>query len=232
MEEKNALTIPVAIIVAGALVAGAVLYTNRSGTTPQVANIQTTEGEIAPITAEDHILGNPEAPIKIVEYSDTSCPFCKRFHPTLRQIMDEYGKDGRVAWVYRHFPLDQLHPNAKKEAEGLECVNELGGNAKFWEYTHLFYDTTQSDPNGLPLSEQTKLAKSIGIDGEEFESCVASGKFTEKIQAQYNDAFNAGVMGTPFSFIITPSGSKVPINGALPYTDVKRAIDALLAESN
>lgn len=240
-EHKSILTVPVAIIIAGALVAGAVLFTKTSPSNNEAAaGVPNTEGVLAPITSEDHILGNPDATIKIVEFSDTSCPFCKMFHPTLKQIMDEYGKDGRVAWVYRHFPLNKpnslgqvLHPNAGKEAEATECAAELGGNVKFWEYTNRLYEVTPSvtsqTPQGLPLSELSKIAAYVGLDQQEFQSCLDSGKYTDEVEKDYVDGVNAGVLGTPFSFLITDSGSKVPINGALPYAEIKKAIDALLA---
>src|SRR3989338_10021269 len=122
---KNILTMPIAVVIAGALIAGAVIYSGGKTTNGNTANVpqqqpvaqQTGDLEkMTPITSSDHIRGNPDAPVKIVEYSDTECPFCKRFHTTMKEVMDEYGKDGKVAWVYRHFQLDQLHSKARKAA--------------------------------------------------------------------------------------------------------------------
>src|SRR5437868_3213524 len=131
-------SVPFAIVIAGGLIAGALYYSNlkvKQG--EMVAQANSTNGtkgttSIREVTSDDHILGNPNAPVVIVEYSDTECPFCKQFHTTLRRVMTEYGKDGKVAWVYRHFPIDSLHSKARKEAEALECANELGGSVKFW----------------------------------------------------------------------------------------------------
>ena len=130
--QKNTLAMPIAVVIAGALIAGAVIYsggkapTAGTATQPQQQVAQQTGDleKMTPISSSDHIRGNPDAPVKIVEYSDTECPFCKRFHETMKQVMDEYGKDGKVAWVYRHFPLDQLHSKARKEAVALECAKE------------------------------------------------------------------------------------------------------------
>jgi protein-disulfide isomerase len=227
-EPKNVLTVPVAIIVAGALIAGAVLYTKKPTAGPQVANLQETTAELPPITAEDHILGNPDAPVKIVEYSDTSCPFCKRFHPTMKQIMTEYGKDGRVAWVYRHYPIPQLHPNAPREAEALECAGELGGNTKFWDYTHRLYDVTAATAQGLSDTQLVDIAKYVGVDTAKFEGCLNSGKHAERVQKDFSGGAAAGVLGTPFSFVVTNDGKKVPIEGAYSYTEVKKIIDTIL----
>ena len=81
-----------------------------------------TTDAVRPVTREDHIKGNPDAPIKIVEYSDFECPFCKRFHDTMNEVMSEVD-NGQVAWVFRHFPLDQLHPvKARAVAVASECV--------------------------------------------------------------------------------------------------------------
>jgi protein-disulfide isomerase len=90
---------------------------------------------MVPVTAADHIRGDISAPVKIVEYSDLECPFCKRFHTTLQEIMkSSYGTENKVAWVFREFPLAQLHPKAVKEAEAAECVAELGGNEAYWKF--------------------------------------------------------------------------------------------------
>jgi protein-disulfide isomerase len=88
--------------------------------------------KMAPVTDKDHIKGDISAPVKIVEYSDLECPFCKRFHATMQEVVKSY--DGKVAWVFRQFPLAQLHPKAVKEAEAAECVASLGGNAAFWKF--------------------------------------------------------------------------------------------------
>lgn len=89
---------------------------------------------LAEVTEEDHIRGSFDAPFILVEYSDIDCPYCARFHETMTQVMNTYGDSGQVAWVYRHFPLTQLHPNAGLKAEASECFAELGGNDTFWNY--------------------------------------------------------------------------------------------------
>lgn len=95
--------------------------------------------KLAPVTAADHLNGDINAPIKIVEYSDIDCPFCKRFHATLEQVKALYGD--KVVWVYRHFPITQLHPDSFNKSHASECVAELGGNDKFWQYLKLLSDS-------------------------------------------------------------------------------------------
>jgi len=94
------------------------------------------------ILATDHIVGNPNAPIVIVEYSDSDCPYCQKFHTTMQEVKDTYGD--KVAWVYRHFPLDSLHPKARMEAEASECVAKLSNNETFWEYLEAMFTINSS----------------------------------------------------------------------------------------
>lgn len=90
--------------------------------------------KLRPLDATDHLIGSLDAPVVILEYSDLECPYCKRFHDTMNQIMAEYGKSGQVAWAYRHFPILSNHPDAAKVAEASECAAELGGNEAFWKF--------------------------------------------------------------------------------------------------
>jgi len=238
------MNIPTAIIIAGAIVAGSIIFTMRSPQATQSPTEPVLAGNtFRAVSTEDHILGNPNAKIKIVEYSDTSCPFCKVFHNTMRRIISEYGKDGNVAWIYRSFPIDKpgtrpdggiLHINAGHEAQALECAGSLGGNDKFWAYTNRLYEITPSvtgtSPDGLDQKELPKIAEYIGLNITDFKNCLDSGKFKDKVEAEYMDGLNFGIEGTPSSIIITPSGKNIPIPGAQPYESVKQAIDALLAD--
>ena len=138
------LAIPIAIVIAGALIAGGLFFaTSRpsSGTNAAAGQQPAPEATgdleaMAEITSNDHIRGNPDAAVTIVEYADFECPFCKRFHFTMQQVVRDY--DGKVAWVYRQFPLDQLHTKARKEAVASECAAEIGGNDAFWKYTETY----------------------------------------------------------------------------------------------
>ena len=240
MEEPskaNNLSIPVAIVIAGALIAGAVyMGTNRTNTannqvqaTPeqQSGNLE----QMAAITNEDHIRGNPNAPVKIVEYSDMECPFCKGFHSTMQQIMDEYEKDGKVGWVYRHFPLDSIHPvKARAEAVAAECANELGGNDAFWKFTNRFFEVTPSNNQTDIETVLPQIAREIGINESQFAACLESGKYDERIQNDLDNAVATGGNGTPWSIVVTASGKKYPLSGAQPYEAVKQLIELALSE--
>ena len=190
-------------------------------------------GAVKPVDGEDHILGNPNAPVKLVEFSDFECPFCKRFHPIMKRLMEEYGKEGKVAWVYRHFPIDSLHSKARKEAQAAECANELGGNDAFWAYTDRVYEVTPSN-NRLDLAVLPRIAEGIGLDRAKFEACLEGdsrgGKYANHIEADVQDAAASGGTGTPYSLVIAPNGKTFPINGAQPYAAVKSIIDLALKE--
>lgn len=241
---QSTLNIPTAIIIAGAIIAVSIIYVVKpAGSGTQTAMPAASPAEIKTVTDTDHILGNPAAKIKIVEYSDPSCPFCKIFHNTMRKIMTEYGKSGNVAWVYRNFPIDKpgtrpdggiLHPNAGHEAQALECAGALGGNDKFWAYTNRLYDitpsVTASSPDGLDQKQLPAIAQYVGLNVTDFQTCLDSGRYKDKVEAQYLEGLNVGIEGTPTSFILTPSGKTVPVAGAEPYESVKAAIDALLAD--
>ncbi|OJI09032.1 MAG: disulfide bond formation protein DsbA [Candidatus Vogelbacteria bacterium CG10_big_fil_rev_8_21_14_0_10_49_38] len=231
--------IPIAIVVAGVLIAGAILYSSggrladgNNFATQVGQQIAETDGAnitIKPITDQDHIRGNPDAPVKIVEFSDIECPFCKRFHPTMKQVFDEYGKNGQVTWVYRHFPLDAIHPKARKEAEATECANELGGNDKFWAYLDQIYEVTPSN-NNLDPKELPNIAEFVGLNRAKFEQCLSSGKYARHVADDLSDAQNSGGNGTPWSIIVAPNGKMIPLSGAQPYTAVKQLIELALQE--
>lgn len=179
---------------------------------------------LAPITNEDHIKGNKNAKITIVEYSDTECPFCKRFHPTMQQIVDDY--NGQVNWVYRHFPLTSLHSKAPKEAEATECAAELGGNDGFWAYLDRLFAVTPAN-NGLDLAQLPQIAEDVGLNRSKFEACLNSGKYAQKIQDQTDQAQAAGGRGTPYSIIVS-GDQTIPVSGALPLEQIKSMIEPLL----
>ena len=240
MENQNQnYTVSTAIIIAGLIIAGAVLL-KPAGTNDLKYDKNKKEGvqeqqvsidieNVKEISQEDYILGNPNAPIKIIEFSDIECPFCKRFHVTMNRIVDEYGKDGKVAWVYRHFPLDQLHSNARKEAQATECAGEIGGNTAFWEYLNRIFEITPSN-DGLDLAELPEIAEYVGIDKVKFNECLTSNRYADKIESQVQDAISSGAKGTPYSIVIAPNGKKLVINGAQPYEKVKAIIESLLNE--
>ncbi len=231
--QKGFITLPGAIIIAAAIIAIAIIWVNKPAGNPATAAQKKQPAEqihIAPVTTAEHILGNPNADVKIVEYSDPSCPYCKTFNPVMAKIMDEYGPTGKVAWIYRHYPLDKpdsegriLHPNAGHEAQALECAASLGGNTKFWAFEKQLYTITPSvtpqSPEGLDQKKLPGIAKSAGIDPVAFNECLTSGQFKSKVETQFLDGVNANVTGTPTSFFLlsdtVPAAAVTYITNAL-----------------
>lgn len=226
------IAIPVAIVAAGALIALALFFAGRGAAPlPGAQNNQPTGNpeNVPAVTSEDHILGNPDAPIVVIEYSDIECPFCKNFHITMKQIMDEYGDTGQVAWVYRNFPLAQLHPNAPRLAEAAECVADLGGNTTYWRFLDEIFAIAPGN-NLFPMSRLNEAVESVGVNVQNFESCLNSGKFQARVEKEFNDAVQTGGQGTPHNIIVTQSGSKIPVPGAQDYARMKTIIDTIIRE--
>jgi protein-disulfide isomerase len=226
-DTKSIIAIPLAIVIAGGLIAGAIFMTNNNSDTV-VTNGNSNIREVKAVTSDDHIMGNPDAKLIVVEYSDTECPFCKNFHNTMRQIMQEHGSTGDVAWVYRHFPLDNLHKKARNEALATECVASIGGENAFWKYINQIFDITPANDK-LDPAELLNIAKEQGIDEAKFTACMADGSLAEKVESDYQSGLDAGVEGTPYSIILVKgSQTVVPIDGAQPYSVVSNVINTLL----
>lgn len=186
-------------------------------------------GAFRPIdTAKDHVRGNANAGITLLEYSDLECPFCKQFHQTVNDTLSTYGD--KVRLVFRHFPIPQLHSKAPKEAEATECAAELGGNDAFWKFVDRIFAITPSN-DGLDPAELPKIASAIGLNQKKFETCLASGKYASTVQDDERDAQSAGSyqsrLGTPFSVIIS-GDQKIPVPGAVPASQLKQMLDAVV----
>jgi len=226
-------SIPGAVIVAGILIASAIVFTGwKSEPSDQVKVEPGTIEEngaptsdafknISPVTDEDHILGNKDAKVKIVTFSDMECPFCTRFESTMKQVVSDYS--GQAAWVYRHYPLESLHQNAKPAAEASECVTKIGGPAKFWDFMTKFTEAVESGSGGK--IDVANLAKQVGVD---VSSCIGKGEYDGKITGQMDDANNSGFEGTPYSVVIVDGTPVTTINGAYPVDEVKKIVDQYL----
>lgn len=226
----GSLVVALAILLHGGIIkvgkpvsAPAAPTTAQPATAPQP---QPAQVEVEKLRDNDHLRGSRSANVLLIEYSDLECPFCKRFHPTAQQAVDEY--KGQVAWVYRHFPLDQIHSKADKEAEATECAKEQAGDDGFWKMADKIYEVTPSN-NGLNLDDLPKLASQIGLDQNKFKACLDSGKYAQYVENDYQSGIKAGINGTPGNILLdTKTGKTIPIPGAVPFETLKSSIDALL----
>jgi protein-disulfide isomerase len=229
-QQQQNLAIPVAIVVAGIIVAGALFFAGKAVAPSNTATNTATTGDafkVPPVAADDHILGNPGATVTIIEYTDIECPFCKQFHATMEEIMNVYGADGKVAWVLRNFPIVQLHSNAPKLAEAAECIAHELGNTAYWKFlTEVF--TIAPSGSFFPLDRLTEVATKVGANADTFNQCVAADTYKDLIAKQFKDATATGGQGTPHSIIVTADGQAVAMEGAQPYATVKSVIDSVI----
>jgi len=178
---------------------------------------------------DDPIIGNPDAPITIVEFSDFQCPFCARFHTqTLPSILEEYIEQGKVKLVFRDFPIQSIHPNALPASVAAECANDQN---KFREMHDMLFEK-QNEWNKLETTEALSLfsqyASEIQLDQEILDSCLTSGKHIPEIKKDLDDGREYGVTGTPGFFVGNDQIGFVELKGAQPFESFKKVIDAQL----
>lgn len=186
---------------------------------------EATLKKVPAVSKDDHIRGKMNAQVTLIEYSDYECPFCNRFHPTMKQVMSEFGD--KVAWVYRHFPLG-FHANAQKLSEMSECVAKLGGSEKFWQFSDMLYEKIATDTSIAQLDNALGIVSQIGLNQIAVKSCVDNGEMAQKVTDQMNAGSNAGISGTPGTIVISKDGKYELIPGALPFEQVKAIIEKYL----
>lgn len=179
--------------------------------------------------AHEPVAGKPDARYQLIVYSDYECPFCKRFDPTLKKIIETYGD--RLAIGMRDFPLSFHGQAAQDEAAAGQCLFKLAGNEAFWQFSHAVFAATGSNGQGLPTGTLDKLLAEAGVDQDTFNDCVADPATRAAIEADQASAAAAGVTGTPTSFVYdTQTGRSAKIVGAQPLSVVTNALDNLLGE--
>ncbi len=208
MFKQNKILITVVIIII--LVVGiGLLLENNKFQPPNQENGNNSNYQVKPVTPmseADHLWGIIEAPVKLIVYSDFECPFCADFYDTLKQVKDEFGD--KVVIAFRHYPLAS-HSLALNAAEASECAAEQG---KFWEmYDKLFGDNKAKT---MSTTQFKKDAVDLSLDQAKFNQCLDTEKYKDKVLAQMLEGKNAGVTGTPTSFV---NGQFLV--GAYPFKD-------------
>jgi protein-disulfide isomerase len=171
-------------------------------------------------------LGDPAAPITIVEFSDFGCPYC-RVHASsvFKELKTQYIDTGKVYYVFKDFPIRELHPQARLAAEAAECAGAQGG---YWPmHDQLFAEPSEWDGGSAETAEASfrRYAERIGLDRAAFEQCLASDQFTDEIQRDYDEARALGLTGTP-AFVIN---GKL-LSGARPIQQFSSVLDGELAQ--
>jgi protein-disulfide isomerase len=226
-QRNNSSLIPGAIICAG-LVLAVTLYQFRISKT----NATASKGDAAlvrQVTEADHVLGNPTAPIKLVEYADIDSTYSKSFQLTMEQLMAEYAASGKVVWVYRHLPLIDEHFYSESHAEAAECAAKLGGPNDFWR----FIDTLNARAPGSQQfnpKDYDGVVTSLGLLPESFHECLNSHIFQKKVGADFQNGLDAGAGGSPFTVLFVEGQNPVTIDGSVSYSSLKKIIDTAIAK--
>lgn len=230
--EKKFLTTPVAIIIASIIIAcglmgyGAITTSGNSGTKATMFT-----GKAIDVTT-DYLEGKENSKIIVVEYSDPECPYCVQVSPTIKKLREEYGN--KIAFAYRHFPLTQIHNHAFDESRAIACAGKVGGKEKFYQYIDVLYGYKMTNKT-TQLSQTIRdgFAQNIGLDTNLFGSCMKENQTTEAVTNSINDGVQAGVQGTPSTFVLlkTRKGYEVisMVDGARPYDYFKTVVDEALS---
>ncbi len=221
----NKFLIPSSIVLAGVIVAGALIYTkyptlnNQIGAGPAPLGLANSLDALK-IKKSDFILGNPSAKVVIVEYGDFQCPFCGKFFKTIESdLREQYIKTGKAAFVWRDFAF--LGEESFRASEAAKCAGDQG---KFWEYHDYLFNSQKGENQGAFKDENLKqFAKLLGLSEASFNSCFDSGKYRKDVEASVAEGKASGVSGTPTAFI-----NGKGITGALPFSEYSSAIDAAL----
>lgn len=166
---------------------------------------------IKPVTESDHIRGPKTALVTLLEYGDYQCPFCGRAHPIVEALRESMGD--RMRFVFRNFPLTQIHPHAQRAAESAEAA---GAQGKFWE----MHDTLYENQQALDDAHLLKYATALGLDPEAFLAALATGEFTPKVREDFLSGVRSGVNGTPTFFI-----NEVRYDGPHDYAPMLEALE-------
>jgi len=253
--DKTKLILPGAILIASLLISGSVVFsslnTNKFGADIEQSGSLVVGEKVDVSVDDDPILGNPEAKITMVEFSDFQCLFCRRFwEEAFRQIKKEYIDTGKVRLVYRDYPLP-FHPAAQASAEASECADEQG---KFWEmHDKIFEEQAKQGTETITygVSELKKWASQIGLDSAKFNQCLDSEKYKSEVEKDLADGSSYGVSGTPGFILMEGNETEIDtgliadaqnknqnivpmpngnyfIGGAQPFSVFKAVIDSLL----
>lgn len=219
----------VAIIIAGIIIAAAVVFTNQPkaganaiGGNPTPSGPAVSASSVRKPTANEHIIGSPSAPIVLIEYSDFQCPFCQVIYPTLKRIVSE--SNGKVAWVYRQFPLTTIHPQAAPAANASECIAAQLGNDGFWKYV----DAVFANQSKLSSEYSETLAQQFGANMAQYKQCVANSTYQNVIDADTQEIQSIGGSGTPYVVVLNTKTNKAAVMpGALPYDQAMAVIKSV-----
>lgn len=179
---------------------------------------------------DDAVLGDPDAPVTLIEFSDYECPFCKQhFTNTYAQLKTEYIDTGKVKMIFRDFPLSFHDPLATKQAIAANCAREQGDDATYYEFHDAVFTKTSSNGSGMTVDDLYAIAADMGLDAASFKECVDTDKYKDEVTKDIADGTASGASATPSFFVGKTDGdekiSGTPLIGAQPFSAFKTLID-------
>lgn len=225
-EGPSPYVIPFSIVLAGVIIAGAIMFTNSgkqvggSNLGAQVGDAVPNEVDAQSLPGNGPVLGDPNAPVTIVEFADFQCPFCGRFFKTAgREIIETYVKTGKAKFSYRDFAF--LGEESEWAAQAARCAGDQG---KYWQYHDYLYDHQNGENEGAFAKAKLKgFAAALGLNTAEFNNCLDSGKHEADVKSDTEAGRSFGVSGTPSTFV----NGKM-ITGAVPFSQFQTEIEAAL----
>jgi protein-disulfide isomerase len=189
---------------------------------------------VRPVGDSDHIFGSPAAPVMIIEYCDFDSEYCKAFHETLRQIVANQGTSGKVAWVYREFPLTEIHPDSITLSRAAECAaigagdDSAANNDAFWRFANVLFDNQPVSPSALSTAAST-----ANLSGTASATCYAHTPqaLIDHINSDRQNALDMGATGVPFSVIVTNGKPPFVVDGMYSYDVIKLFVDQALQKN-
>lgn len=227
-KDNSAYLIPGAIIAAGVLIALSVFYSNSNfgkggtGESPKLP-VQQKTPTLRELAGNGPMLGNPDAPVTVIEFADFQCPFCGRYFKNVEpQLLDRYVKTGKVKFIYRDFAF--LGEESEWGAEAARCANDQG---KFWQYHDYLFNHQSGENSGAFAKENLKqFARALGLVSVSFDACLDSEKYLKAVQNDTDAGRSFGVGGTPTTFV---NGQAV--SGAVPFSDIAAVVEAALKKT-
>jgi protein-disulfide isomerase len=240
--KSSKLSIPVAIVVVGILIAGAIYFSSTTKPATKDTGIPVTTTTLMPVGAEDEKLGNSKAKVTLIMYEDFQCIFCgaiagsqpnliqslkqrdPSWTPFMPEVVNNYVKNGNVQLVYRDWAF--LGPESVRAAEAARCA---GDQDKFWEYhDYLFAHQGEENKGNFSDSNLKSFAKNLGLNTTIFNQCFDGSKYAQAVADSKDEGTTAGVTGTPKGFILRDGKIASTIDGAESLITVKQKIDAAL----
>lgn len=204
---------------------------SQVGASP-LPQVEEPAGPVEVSLDDDPIIGDKNAPITMIEFSDYECPFCKRyFDQTFSDIKKDYVDTGKLKIVFRDLPLSFHDPMATTEAIAANCAREQGGDSKYFQFHDEVFKRTTSNGDGLNREKIDKIAADVGLNAVNFKTCLDSEKYRDEVEKDLADASLVGADGTPTFFIgKSEEGNKIvgtKLVGAQPYSAFKTILDGI-----